>query len=75
MDVSQQEWKKRIVQKIQDLIAKDRLKSQPWKAFTWWSVEEDAELRRLVRIYGKSSWKDIYENSVILQKRYETSRS
>lgn len=75
MDVSQQEWKKRIAQKIQDLIAKDRLKSQPWKAFTWWSVEEDAELRRLVRIYGESSWKDIYENSVILQKRYETSRS
>ena len=35
-----------------------------------WSEEEDAELRKRVRLHGVGKWKDVLDKSSILQERY-----
>ena len=42
---------------------------------TRWSVEEDEELKKRVRLHGEGKWKAILDNSSILQKRYEMAPS
>ena len=78
MKRSQQEWKLRIKKKIDDLTEADRRSKLPKfsgvrkkKSEYHWSDEEDAELKRLVKRHGKH-WREIYDDSVLLQKRYET---
>ena len=40
-----------------------------------WTVEDDEELKKRVRLHGEGKWKVIFDNSTILQKRYETAPS
>eukprot|EP00571_Detonula_confervacea_P000961 CAMPEP_0172330226 /NCGR_PEP_ID=MMETSP1058-20130122/61291_1 /TAXON_ID=83371 /ORGANISM="Detonula confervacea, Strain CCMP 353" /LENGTH=1041 /DNA_ID=CAMNT_0013047431 /DNA_START=37 /DNA_END=3162 /DNA_ORIENTATION=- len=42
---------------------------------TGWLAEEDEELRKRVRLHGEGNWKDILDNSEILQDRYKTASS
>ena len=37
------------------------------------SVEEDEELRKRIRLHGEGNWKDIYDNSRLFQDRYKDS--
>lgn len=74
MELSQQEWRRTIEREVRDLAdRKGTPINNKRKVREDWSEEEDAELRRLVRIYGKGSWKDILESSPLLQKRYQTA--
>mmetsp|Transcript_27430 Transcript_27430/g.58671 ORF Transcript_27430/g.58671 Transcript_27430/m.58671 type:complete len:620 (-) Transcript_27430:189-2048(-) len=40
-----------------------------------WSTEEEEELRKRVHLHGEGNWKDILNNSDILQDRYKTASS
>ena len=70
MKLSQQKWKEEIVKKIHDSVDNSSSSAIKHKRRQDWSSEEDAELRRLLRIYGKGNWKEILEHSSILQERY-----
>jgi len=74
MALSQQGWKKKIEKAVNGWARVDR-KGPPTKPKVRedWSEAEDAELMRLVRWYGKGSWKDILDESAMLKKRYEMS--
>eukprot|EP00985_Skeletonema_marinoi_P013929 scaffold7006_cov174-Skeletonema_marinoi.AAC.19 len=73
MELSQQEWRKKIEMEVCDLADQKRVPIAKRKARQDWSEEEDKELRRLVRIFGRGSWKDILDSSPLLQKRYQTA--
>jgi hypothetical protein len=73
MELSQQEWRKKIEKEVRDLADQKGTPIIKRKVREDWSEEEDAELRRLVRLYGKGRWKDILESSQLLQKRYQTA--
>jgi hypothetical protein len=74
MALSQQGWKKKTEKAVNGWTRVDR-KGPPTKPKVRedWSEAEDAELMRLVRWYGKGSWKDILDESAMLKKRYEMS--
>ena len=75
MKRSQQQWEMMIDKKVRDLAEADRRSKLPnrvGRERTKWSNEEDAELKRLVRRHG-SRWKEIYDDSVLLQKRYDSN--
>ena len=40
-----------------------------------WSQEEDAETMKRILLHGLENWKDILDNSSILQERYKTAHS
>jgi hypothetical protein len=73
MELSQQEWRKKIEKEVRDLAHQKDTSIIKRKVREDWSKEEDEELRRLVRIYGKGNWKDILQSSQLLQKRYQTA--
>ncbi len=76
MELSQQEWKNKIEKKVRDLtVADQKASTNKRKLRKDWSEEDDAELRRLVRIHGKGRWKEMLDASAILKKRYETSQT
>lgn len=76
MKRSQEKWKNTIKQKIHDLTVTDEKKQlRKMIHIPKWSLEEDAELKRLTRCHGEGCWKEILEDSVLIKKRYETVQS
>ena len=45
------------------------------KAASQWLEGEDAELRKRIRLHGFGNWKDILDNSSILQEQQTTAPS
>ena len=73
MEQSQQRWKEKLEKLVRDVTNQKVAPVLKRKARVEWTDEEDAELRRLVRNYGKGNWKAMLDNSPIMQKRYETA--
>lgn len=73
MQQSQQKWKEKIEKEIRDLKNNERAPVIKRKVRKNWSEEEDAELRKHVRVHGEGNWRDILNHSRVLQERYQSS--
>lgn len=73
MEQAQKRFKKKIEDHIRGLANSKVAPVIKRKARKEWTEEEDAELRRLVRVHGKGNWKDMLDHSPIMQRRYKTA--
>ena len=73
MERSQQRFKENIEKEVRDLTNNKTSPVSKRKARQDWTEEEDAELRRLVRVHGKGNWKDMLDASSLMQRRYQTA--
>lgn len=73
MEQAQKIFKKKIEDHIRGLANSKVAPVIKRKARKEWTEEEDAELRRLVRVHGKGNWKDMLDHSPIMQRRYKTA--
>ena len=73
MEQAQNRFKKKIEDHIRGLANSKVAPVIKRKARKDWTEEEDAELRRLVRVHGKGNWKDMLDHSPIMQRRYKTA--
>ena len=74
MEQSQQTFKEHYEKRVRD-IANKVAPVIKRKAREDWTEEEDIELRRLVQVHGKGNWKDMFDDSPIMQRRYQTART
>jgi hypothetical protein len=72
MEQSQQTFKEHYEKRVRD-IANEVTPVIKRKARENWTEEEDIELRRLVQVHGKGNWKDMFDDSPIMQRRYQTA--
>ncbi|KAL7551550.1 hypothetical protein ACHAWF_014737 [Thalassiosira exigua] len=73
---SQEQWVKEVQKRIwnaQKPVNDNSVHPEVRKKRAKWTVEQDNELKKGIRIYGEGNWKQIYENSEILQERYKGS--
>lgn len=73
MEQAQKRFKEKIEEHIRDLANNKVGPVIKRKARKEWTEEEDAELSRLVRVHGKGNWKDMLDDSSIMQRRFQSA--
>ncbi len=73
MEQAQKRFKEKIEERIRGLANNKMGPVIKRKVREEWTEEEDAELRRLVRVHGKGNWKDMLDDSSIMQRRYQAA--
>ncbi|KAL7543530.1 hypothetical protein ACHAXR_012842 [Thalassiosira sp. AJA248-18] len=68
---SQKHWINEVQHKIWRIHNRRQVPSGYRKRRVDWSAEEDEELRERIGIHGDGNWKDIFDCSPILKKRYQ----
>lgn len=73
MEQAQKRFKEKIEGYIRELANNKMRPVIKRKAREEWTEEEDEELKRLVRLHGKGNWKDMLDDSSIMQRRYQAA--